>query len=62
MEVYVDQDGCISCGLCVNACPQVFEFNEDDKSVVVKQPDQNEEEAVRDSAEGCPVSVIEIKE
>lgn len=62
MKVYVDHDGCISCGICVNTCPEVFEFDEDDKSVVKKQPEQFEEEEVRDAADGCPVSVIDIEE
>lgn len=62
MKVYVDHEGCISCGICVNTCPDVFEFDEDDKSVVKKQPEQYEEDEVRDAAESCPVSVIDIEE
>lgn len=60
MKVSVDQDGCISCGLCVNLCPEVFEFNEDDVSVVKNQPSESQEETVADAADGCPVSVIHI--
>lgn len=62
MKVSVDQEGCISCGFCVNECPDIFDFNEEDKSYVLKQPDSSEEEAVRDCAEGCPVSVINVEE
>lgn len=32
MNAYVDQTGCISCGLCVSMCPQVFVFNEEGKA------------------------------
>lgn len=46
MKVSVDQEGCISCGFCVNECPDIFDFNEDDKSFVMKQPDNSEEDAV----------------
>lgn len=55
-------DGCISCGLCVNVCPEVFKFNDDNVSEVYKQPEAEQEEAVREAADGCPVSVIEIEE
>ena len=33
MKAIVDQDACISCGLCVSVCPEVYSFNEDEKSV-----------------------------
>lgn len=62
MKVYVNHDGCISCGFCVNECPDVFDFDENDKSYIMKQPDADEEDAVRDCAEGCPVSVIAVEE
>ena len=38
------------------------DFNEEDKSYVMKQPDNSEEDAVRDCVEGCPVSVIAVEE
>lgn len=62
MEVSVDREGCISCGYCVNQCPEVFEFDDEEKSRVIKQPSESEEDLVRDCAEGCPVSVINVEE
>ncbi len=32
MRVEVDQELCISCGACIDICPDVFEWNEDDKA------------------------------
>ena len=31
MKVFVDQDLCISCGLCISICEDVFSWNEDDR-------------------------------
>lgn len=62
MKASVDQDGCISCGVCVSMCPDVFQFNEDDKSqsIIDEIPEElvDDAKAARDS---CPVSVIDIE-
>ena len=55
-------DGCISCGLCVNTCPEVFQMNDEGVSEVYAQPPAENEDAAREAAEGCPVSVIVIEE
>ena len=34
MKVKIDADTCIGCGLCVNACPEVYKM-EEDKAVVI---------------------------
>lgn len=54
------EDGCISCGLCVQECPQVFEM--EDIAVVkdnVKFSDH--EDAIKSAAENCPVDVIKFE-
>ena len=63
MKAYVDQDGCISCELCVSVCPSVFTMNEDDKSQAIDEdiPEENESEA-EDARDGCPVSVISLED
>ena len=55
-------EGCISCGLCVNTCPEVFQFNAENVSEVIKQPDAAQEPAVREAADECPVSVIVVED
>lgn len=55
-------EGCISCGLCVSVCPEVFKFNDENISEVFKQPEPEQEESVREAADGCPVSVIVTEE
>ena len=60
MKVTVDKEGCISCGICVNTCPDVFQFDEDDKSEVISEPTSSNEDEVQLAADSCPVSVIHI--
>ena len=62
MKASVDQDTCISCGLCVSTCPEVFQFNDDDKAeaIVDKVPADQEDDAVA-ARDGCPVSAIDIE-
>ena len=35
LKVYVDQDLCISCGLCISICDDVFSWNDDDKAQAI---------------------------
>ena len=59
MKLHVDQEGCISCGLCVTICPEVFRMNEEDKYEVTVSPVPEELEAEAGEAmESCPVAVI----
>ncbi len=62
VKVWVDSQGCISCGACVAICPSIFAFGEDGKSHAVKQPESDEEiKCAQEAAEACPVSVINIE-
>ena len=62
MEVVIDREGCISCGLCVSTCEDVFQFGDDGKAEVIKQPEgESEETLAREAAEGCPVAVIGVE-
>lgn len=63
MKAYVDQEGCISCGLCVSVCPEVFQFNDDDKSeAFVDEIPSDAVDSAKEARDGCPVSVIDIEE
>ena len=56
---YVDSS-CIDCDVCRTTAPNNFEANEDEGySYVVKQPENDEEEAACEEAlESCPVESI----
>lgn len=59
MKVKVEE-GCISCGLCIDTCPNVFKFNDEGVSVAYKQPEESDKADVEAAADGCPVNVIKI--
>ena len=58
-KYYVDSS-CIDCDVCRTTAPNNFEANEDEGfSYVVKQPENDEEEAQMEEAiESCPVEAI----
>ena len=61
MKATVDQDGCISCGLCTETCPEVFRMGDDGLAEAYGEvtPDNaSEAETARDN---CPVSVITVE-
>lgn len=59
MQVEIERDGCIGCGVCADICPDVFRIAADGLSEVVAKPD-GFEETVREAAASCPVEVIHI--
>ncbi len=59
LRVKVDQELCISCGACIDVCPEVFDWNEDDKahSIVEEVPAELEDQA-NEALESCPTNAI----
>jgi NitT/TauT family transport system substrate-binding protein len=57
-------DECIGCMACVGISDKNFQMNDENKAVVVKQPESKEEEELCvEAAESCPVEAIkEVKE
>jgi ferredoxin len=63
MKAKVNQDLCISCGLCVSSCPEVFSWNGDEKAeATADKIAEDQEDCARDAAEGCPTDAIETEE
>ena len=70
MRVTIDREQCISCGVCWETCPDVFEQNEEDAfsqivetlrvggSLAIGGVPEDLEECAREAAEGCPVEII----
>ncbi len=57
----VDQEACIGCGACIDACPEVFELRDDQKAYVInseKCGTCNCQEAI----DICPVTAIRWSE
>jgi len=55
------EDTCTSCGLCVDACPEVFEIGDDMAQVLVDEVPAEHEEAVRQAADECPAEAIVVE-
>jgi len=58
MKVKVDQDKCISCGMCVTLCPDGFRMNDDYKSEAIAGGNL---ECAQRAIESCPVDAISME-
>lgn len=57
----VDEEVCISCGLCVEIAPNTFELDENDISQVTN-PHGDTEDKIEEAIESCPVEAISWEE
>ncbi len=64
MKVAVDQLKCEGAGICVQECPQVFQFQPGSKkaAVVLDKIPKALEEKCRMLAYKCPADAIEVEE
>ena len=62
MEIKVNKENCIGCGLCVNICPEVFAIDENGKSEVLEGNIEKFKNAIDDSIKSCPVNAIRRSE
>ncbi|MBW7572244.1 ferredoxin [Caproiciproducens faecalis] len=62
MQATLDRSGCISCGLCIETCPEVFRMGDDGVAEVYREdvPAEVEDTAIQ-AQDGCPVSVITVE-
>lgn len=58
---YIDREECISCGVCVEDCPEVFRMAKDDRSEVYN-PTGADEASIQTAIDDCPVACIHWKE
>jgi len=57
MRTIVDPDLCISCGLCADTCPDVYEMQ--DAAIVIADPVPPElEQSAIEAEEACPSDAI----
>ena len=63
MNIYVDQEACISCGACEEICPAVFHLSEvTGKSEVIDAEACDYAGCCEAAEENCPVSAIKLEE
>lgn len=59
MRVRVDEDLCAATGECERICPEVFRVD-DVSRVLLPEPDQRLDEAVREAEAACPTGAISL--
>lgn len=59
-KIIVDKEKCIGCGTCVALAPEIFEMDNEGKSIVKKSPTINEE-TLKLAIDSCPSQAIIIK-
>lgn len=63
MKVIVDELRCDAHGVCVSACPEVFELDEHEDviRVLIAEPDESLRPALARAASACSKAAIEIE-
>ena len=61
MKVRVDRDLCIGVGNCVAFAPTVFEFDEENKAIVLNHASVDDD-TLLEAAESCPENAIIIED
>jgi len=57
-KVIIDQDECIGCETCVELCPAVFSFDEDQGKAFVVDDADAKADCVDEAIASCPTSCI----
>jgi len=60
-KILIDREVCIGDGACSNDAPETFEIDDESKAIVLDPPG-DEEEAILDAAQHCPVDCITLVE
>ncbi|WP_163338821.1 ferredoxin [Desulfopila sp. IMCC35008] len=57
-KVKIDQDECIGCEACVEICPSVFSFDDDEGKAYVNEAADSNEDCVDEAIASCPAECI----
>jgi ferredoxin len=57
-QVVIETEECIGCESCVELCPDVFAFDEDEEKAYVKLPEGGDEACIEEAISNCPVECI----
>ena len=60
MNLKVNKDKCIGCGMCVSMCEEIYTFDDDNQAKVIETPISKEnEDKAKEAMENCPTGAIE---
>jgi len=57
-QVEIDQDECIGCEACVELCPSVFGFDDDEEKAFVIEGADPDSDCVEEAIGSCPAECI----
>ncbi len=60
-QVVIDQEECIGCEACVELCPSVFEFDDDEEKASVIENADASEDCVEEAIASCPAECITVE-
>ena len=60
MKITIDAATCVGCGLCEQACPEVFQVQGDGIAYIISQSCSASHD-LSEVAESCPVNCIKVK-
>ena len=61
LKISIDCDECIGDGACVEAAPETFALNDDEKAILLEGSTESRE-TILDAAEQCPVDIITVED
>jgi ferredoxin len=59
-RIEVDQDVCISSGMCVADAPELFQFNDDEVAEVIPGAAPQPDQVLIRVARGCPSGALQV--
>jgi ferredoxin len=63
VDVYVDPDLCISCGTCIDICPEIYDWDDEGRAqTTCDDIPEDLEECAQEALESCPVDAIKQTE
>lgn len=57
-ELQIDQEECIGCEACVETCPAVFGFDEDETKAFIIEGSDAAADCIDEAIASCPVECI----
>lgn len=60
-KVFIDTEECIGCQNCVELCPDIFEFDDDEEKAKVVRSEGGDEECIEEAISTCPTECIHLE-
>jgi ferredoxin len=60
-KITIDKDECIGCQSCVEICPDVFGFDDDEEKAYVLEDFDDTADCAEEAQASCPADCIDIE-